>query len=146
MGFLLGCGDCRRASEENAELSDSVPWIDDGDSRLLEVANIACNDREAVVDGGRGNNQVRLREGVPRLSAPLYLYPPLKHNFFCNLENSSVEHWPNLVRQPIVEQSSAAWVANEFNTKSNLRKGYHTDKKLMKRASSHEGHDPWVGI
>lgn len=146
MRFWLRCGNENRASEVKAEFSGSIPGIEDGDARLVKVASITRHDRKTVVNCGRGNNQVRLREGVPRFPAVLNHHPPLEHNFFCNLENPSVKHWPNLVRQPIMEQSPAAWIANEFNTKSNLRKSYHAYRKLAKRATSHESYDPCVRI
>jgi len=91
----------------------SLPRIHDGHSRLVILAPIASNDREAVMQGCRGDRQIRLGECVTSFPAFLDQKPLLEQNIFRNRENTTVKHRPHLVRQPLMQFGPADGVGNK---------------------------------
>jgi len=108
---------------------------------LIEFSTITRNDGEAVMNGGGGDHEVRLRERVTRFPAFLNQQPPLEQNLFRDLENAAIEHGTHLVHQPVVQFNPAMGLVDKFDAKSNLGQGYYADVKLLQRAAGYEGHD-----
>jgi hypothetical protein len=93
------------------------------------------------MDGCRSDDQVRLRERMPRLPAFLNQKPPLEHNVFGNLENPFSEHGPDLICEPIIEIGAAIGLTDQLNAEANLGEGYSADVKLIKRTTGNERHN-----
>ena len=72
------------------------------------------------MNGCRSNDQIRLRERMPRLPAFLNQKPPLEHNVFGNLENPSAKHGPDLIRQPVIEVRAATRFTDHLNAETKL--------------------------
>jgi hypothetical protein len=95
------------------------------------------------MNGCRSNDQIRLRERMPRLPAFLNQKPPLEHNVFGNLENPFAKHGPDLIRQPVIEVRAAIGLSDQLNAEANLGEGYSADVKLIKRTTGNERHNLW---
>ena len=119
----------------------SFPRVDHGHARFVVVASITCHDGKAVLNGCRGDDEVRLRESVSRFPAFLNQQPSLQHNVFGDLQNPPVKHRPHLVRKPVVQLGAAVGFADKLNTKANFGKGYGADIELPKRTGGNEGHN-----
>ena len=57
-----------------------VPRIKDRRTRLIEITSVPGHDREVMLNCGRRNKQVGLRENVSGLPAHLNQEPPLEHD------------------------------------------------------------------
>ena len=64
------------------------PRIKHGRAGLLIIADIAGHDRQPVMECRRGNDEIRLREGMARLAAVLDQQPPLEHDVLGDCEDT----------------------------------------------------------
>lgn len=112
------------------------------------VADIAGHDRQSVMKRGRRDDEIGLREGMSSLAAFLDEQPPFEHDILGNREHALLEHWPHLVRKPIIEFSATIGVRNEFDSEPDFGEGRRTDMEKIKRLSSNEGEDLafWPGV
>ena len=62
------------------------------------MGGVTRDNGQAVVQAGRGDDEVGLREGVPSLTAILDQQSPFEHDVFRNLKNTLLKHRPHLVR------------------------------------------------
>ena len=62
-----------------AAVDPSLPRIDDRRMGALVIARIAGEDGQPVAEGRCRDNQIGLREGMPRLAAFLDQQPPFEH-------------------------------------------------------------------
>ncbi len=116
----------------NADLL--FPRIEHRHTRFVVVASIARNDRESMVNGCRGDEEVRLAERVAGLPAFFNQYPPLEHNVLGDRKNPLVEHGTDLVREPLVQLGAAIGFTDKLYAKSNLGKSDHADMELLRAA------------
>ena len=98
--------------------SHRIPLVDNGHPRLIVITSVARHESEAVMDGCRSDDQIRLREGMPRLPAFLNQKLPLEHDVFGNLENPFAEHGPDLIREPVVEVGAAIGLTDQLNAET----------------------------
>ena len=85
---------------------------------------------------GRGSeHQIRLREGVSALSSFFDQQPPLQHDVFGDIQNAILEHGPKLVIEPIVQLHPPVYVLYQFDSKTDLGKGYDADVEKFERLS-----------
>ena len=99
-----------------------------------------------MVHGCRSDDEVRLRERVPRLSAFLNQKPPLENNVFGNLENPFAKHGPNLTREPVIEVGAAGGLTDQLYAETNLGQGYRADVKLIERTTGNERNNLCSGL
>ena len=67
---------------------------------------------------------------------------PLEHDIFGYGKDALIEHWAHLMRQPVMEFSTAVRVPDSLDAEADLGKGHHTDKKLLQWLASDERQDP----
>ena len=58
----------------------------------------------------RGNDQIRLREGMTDLATIFDQKPPLEHHILGDIEHAILEHWAHFMRKPIVQLGAAVGV------------------------------------
>ena len=92
--------------------------------------------------GGCRDDEVGLRKGVSDFAAFFDQQAPPEHDVFSNRKNSVLEHWPNLVDQPVVQFGAAAGFGYEFNPKANFGKSDGADIQALKGAIGDEGNNP----
>lgn len=71
--------------------------------------------------GGR-DDEIRLRESMPRFSARFDEQAPLEHNVFTNCDYSLFKHRPQFIGQPPCEFGALMWIAQQLDTKTYLSK------------------------
>ena len=64
------------------------------------------------------NDQVGLREGVASLALLLDQEPPLERDILGDFEHTLFEHWPDLVREPVVERRATDGVRDELDAEA----------------------------
>ncbi len=69
------------AMEEGHGFSVS-PGIENADTSSFKIAPVPCRNFEVVTKGRRGDDQIRLRVGVPGSSSRLDQNPPPQHCVF----------------------------------------------------------------
>ncbi len=87
----------------------------------------------------RRDNQIGLREGMPRLAAFLDQQPPFEDNVFGDGQDALLEHGAHLVREPVIECGALAGVRNKFDAEADFGDGYGADIKLVERVRGNEG-------
>ncbi len=118
-----------------------APRIDDRSARPFIVARVARDDREAMLERGRGNDEIGLREGMARLAAVLDQDPPFEHDVLADGKDALFEHRPHLVREPIVQFGAAGCVADEFDAEADFGEGNRADVEQIERLRRDEGDD-----
>src|SRR5580704_7569593 len=98
--------------------------------RFVIVPAVAGDDCKTVVNGRRGNDEVRLRESVSCSPAFLNQNAPFQHDVFGDWENPLVKHRTHLVCEPVIQLGAARGFDDKLDAESNLGKGYHADVKL----------------
>ena len=93
----------------------SVPRIDYRYPRFVILASITRDDGMAVVNGSRGDDEVRLGKRVSRFPALFHQKPPLEHNVFSDRKNPLVEHRSHDVREPIIQSDAPAGFGDKPN-------------------------------
>lgn len=86
------------------------PRIEHRRVRFLIIADIAGHDCQSVVQRRRGDDEIRLREGMADFAAVFDQETPLEHDVLGDREDTLLEHWAHLVRQPIIEFSATTGV------------------------------------
>ena len=86
-----------------------------------------------MAERGRRDDQIRLREGMPRLSAFLDQQPPFEHDVFGDGQAALLEHRSHLVCEPVVEFGALAGVADEFDAEADFGEGHGADVELFER-------------
>ena len=79
----------------------------------------------------RRDDQIGLREGVPRLAAFFDQQPPFEHDVFCDGQDALLEHRPHLVREPVVEFGALAGVGDKFNAEADFGEGHGADIEFL---------------
>src|SRR3984893_13434241 len=80
-----------------------------------------------------GDDEVRLRECMTDLAPLLDQEPPFEHDILRDRQHSLLEHWADLVGEPVVEFGTACYVRQNLNAEPNLRQRDHADKEQFKR-------------
>ena len=106
---------------------------------LRVVRGIAGDDGQAVVQGGCGDDEVGLGEGVASLAAFLDQEAPLKHDVLGDRQDALLKHRPHLVCEPIMQLGAAAGVGDELDAKPEFGEGYRADKEAIERLRPDEG-------
>jgi hypothetical protein len=89
-------------------LGPYLPWIDDRRVDALVIARVAGQDGQPVAERRRCDDQIGLREGMPRLAAFLDQQPPFEYDVFGDGQDALLEHRSHFVREPIVEFGALA--------------------------------------
>ena len=105
---------------------------------FLRVSRDEC---QTVLQSRRGNYEIRLREGVSRLSAVLHQQSPLQHDVLRDRQDSLEEHRPNLVGQPFGQFSPPPGIGKQFDAEPYLGKCYDANMQALKRLSLDESDD-----
>jgi hypothetical protein len=94
----------------------------------------------------RGDNQIGLREGMPSLAAFLDQKPPFEHDLFCDGKDALLEHWPHLVRKPVIEFGALSGVGDKLNAEADFCESHGTYIELFKWMRSNEGEHFALGL
>ena len=106
---------------------------------LCVVRGIARDDDQVMVQGGCGDNEVGLGEGVASLAAFLDQETPFKHDILGDRQDALLEHRPHLVREPTVQLGAAVGVGNELDAEPEFGEGHRADKKAIEWLRPDEG-------
>jgi hypothetical protein len=104
-----------------------LPRIQDQSLGPVELASITCHHSQTMMKRRGGDNQVGLREGMPRLSAFLDEVPPPDQDVFRYLHHAPFKHGSDLQRQPIGQIRSACRIFDAVDTEPDFGKGHRTD-------------------
>src|SRR6185312_5041541 len=99
---------------------------------------VARNHRESMMQGGGGNDQVRLRERVSAFAALLDKQSPFEHDVFADRENTLFEHRSHLMSQPVGQLRATRGVWNQLDAESNLSQRHGTDIERLQGLSGDE--------
>ena len=124
----------------------SLPGIDDGSTCFVIMAPVSRDHREAIIDGCRRNHEVRLGERMSDFSSFFDKFSPFQQNVFGYLQNSSVEHGPDVIHQPLVECGTSGKVGDALNAKPKLSESYRTQVNLSKGKRGNESHNTASGL
>src|SRR6266404_9304103 len=75
----------------------SLATVQNRNARLLKIAGIARNHREAMMKRRRDDDEIRLRISMPHLASVGDQEPPFEHHVFTYRENALLEHGPYFV-------------------------------------------------
>lgn len=106
-----------------------VPRIEHRDTGLVEVAGVARDDRQTVMQCGCCDDQIGLRVGMPGLAPVLDQEPPLEHDILADRQGAFLEHRPHLVRQPLVKLGTVRGVGDQFNAEADFGEGDDADEQ-----------------
>ena len=104
-----------------------LPRIQEWNAHLIESAAVACDKREAMLDGGGSNDQIGLREGVPDLAAFLNQQAPFQHDILGDRKNATVEHGPDDLVEPAVDSNPSSRLIDQLDSKSQFGKRHDAD-------------------
>src|SRR6266851_6829253 len=121
------------------------PGIENRHARRREARAVARDDRQAVMPSGRGDDEIGLREGVPRFPPLVDQRSPGEHDVFAHREDARREDRPQLVRQPIIQFRALARIADELDAESDFGKRHHADEEGIERLRGDETHDLRIG-
>ena len=119
-----------------------VPRIEDGHTRLVEIASVASHDRKVMLKRRRRNEQIGLGKNVSGLPPRVNQEPPLEHDVFRYLENPMFKHRSHLVREPLVQIGPSIGLGKQFDSKSDFSERNGTDKKLLQGTIGNESDNP----
>src|SRR2546423_14384469 len=102
---VLHLAECQRALSYAALCV--FPWIQELDIRLLEVAGVARNYSQPVLQSSRRDDQIWLRERVTDFPSVLNQKSPGHEDVFGNIENAVREHGTCRVKQPVIQLRSS---------------------------------------
>ncbi len=97
------------------------------------VCRVARNDCQAVMQAGRGDDEIGLGKGMACFSTILNQQPPFEHDIFADRQNPAFKHGQHLVRQPVIHIDAASDVRYEFDAEANFGERYDTDKEGVER-------------
>src|SRR5208283_1508237 len=117
----------------------SLPRINDRRVGALVIARIAGQDRQPVAECRRRDDQIGLRECMPRLAAFLDQQPPFEHDVFGDGQDALLEHRPHPVREPIVECDALAGVGNKLNAEADFGETHSADIEFFECLLGDEG-------
>src|SRR6266481_4673848 len=92
------------------------------------------------------DDQVGLGECMSRLAAVLGQEAPLEHNVFRDRQYALFEHWPHLVRQPVIQIGSTGCVRQQFDAKAYFGKRNNTDEEPFQGLRAYEFRDFGSGL
>jgi hypothetical protein len=100
-----------------------------------------------MVKRGRCDDEIGLRESVASFAAVLDQQSPPEHDVLGDSEDTLLEHWPHLMREPIIKLSAAIGIRDEFNTEPDFGEGHSTQIEKVKWLTCNEGYDFafWLG-
>jgi hypothetical protein len=98
------------------------------DPGSLIVADIASYDCQIVLERGRRDDQIGLRERVASLTAFFYEKSPSQHDVFGDFKDAVFEHGTQLVREPVVKLGAPTSITDVFDAESNFGEGDTTDE------------------
>lgn len=71
------------------------------------ILHIACDERKVVLQRGRGDDEIGLREGAACLAAILHQEPPSQHDVLSDCLRPFREHAPDFIREPLFDLGAA---------------------------------------
>jgi hypothetical protein len=124
--------------EQGYSTQDFDPGIEDVHARSHEFLRIAGNHREAMMLGRSRDDQVGLGECMSRFAAVLDQEAPLEHDVFRDRQYVLFEHWPYLVRQPVIQIGSTRCVRQQFDPEAYFGKRNNTDEEPFQGLRAYE--------
>lgn len=121
-------------------LRDVLPRINQWHAGLLVSADVAGDDRQAMVQRRCCNDEIRLCKRVPHLAPGFHQQAPLEHNVFADGEDAAFKHGTQLLRKPVAQCGPLVDVLDQFDTKADFRERDGADKKAFERLRAHERH------
>lgn len=115
------------------------PWIEYWNPCLFVIGGIAGHNRQSVMLGRRGDDQIGLREGMADLAPFLDHKPPFEHDIFRDRHYPLLEHRAHSMSKPVVEFGTPSYIWQYLDTKADFRERDDADMKGFKRLLSHEG-------
>jgi hypothetical protein len=126
-------------SPERGHLTlDIDPGIEDVHARSQVFLRIAGNHGEAMMVGRSRDDQVGLGECMSRFAAVLDQEAPLEHDVFRDRQCALFEHWPYLVRQPVIQIGSTRCVWQQFDPEAYFGKRNNTDVEPFQGLRAYE--------
>src|SRR6266478_366197 len=105
----------------------SRPWVDDSHARPREIVDVVGNEIKAMVDGGRRNQPVEIRQGLWEVKPA----PAVGNAGGHRQHPGAVMHLS--VEQPNLQSRGLAWVAwvKPFDPVPNFCQREHADEKRL---------------
>jgi hypothetical protein len=124
---------------------DIDPGSEDVHARSQVFLRIAGNHGEAMMLGRSRDDQVGLGECTSRFAAVLDQEAPLEHDVFRDRQYALFEHWPYLVRQPVIQIGSTRCVWQQFDPEAYFGKRNNTDVETFHGLRAYEFGDLGFG-
>src|ERR1700733_3327884 len=122
------------------------PRVEHGSERLLVVGRIAGDNRQAVHESGRRDDEVRLRKRMAGFAAVFDQNPPLEHPLLGARQHALLEHRPHFVRKPIRELGATRGITEKLDAEAYLGKRDDTDIEPFERLRRDEGENPGLWL